>query len=133
MPYSIPNDEEIRDALKNLLRRRKGINSLRKLREQEIKELKVKDPGYTVSPDRLRKIAANAPFVKLSIKARQGEKKNLKGKCPVCGERLKMTKNETIFGGTVTLGYKCVNCPYWTTLKRRIPTRYRFEYEKESK
>ena len=131
MPYSIPDDKEIRDALKSVIRSRKGVNSLRKLRELVIKELKIKDPDYTVSSERLRKIAANAPFVSLKIKTREGKKKNLKGKCPVCGSKLKMTKNETIFGGTVTLGYKCINCPYWTTLKRRIPTRYRFEYNKQ--
>ncbi|MFW6040373.1 MAG: hypothetical protein ACOC85_00880 [Thermoplasmatota archaeon] len=133
MPYSIPDEEQIRDALKIVMRRRKGIGSLRKLREQVIKELKVEDPEFTVSPERLRKIAANTEFIKIQIDARQGTKRNLKGKCPVCNGRLKMTKNETIFGGTVTLGYRCVNCPYWTTLKRRIPTRYRFEYEKDVK
>jgi len=29
-------------------------------------------------------------------------------------------------GGTVTLGYRCERCKYWTGLKRRVPTRYIF-------
>ncbi len=132
MPYSIPSDEEIRDALDIVIKRMKAVGSLRKLRELVIRELRIKDPSYTVGPSRLREIAVTSPIMNTNIEARQAsERKDLKGKCPVCGEKLKRTKNETIFGGTVTLGYTCSSCPYWTNLKGRVPTRYRFEYVKE--
>ncbi|MFO8109147.1 MAG: hypothetical protein R6U17_01295 [Thermoplasmata archaeon] len=132
MPYSIPDDEEVLDALRSVMRRMKGINSLTKLRTLILKELKNRDPSYTISRERLRKMAARAPFLKVSIDARQKDKvKSLRGKCPVCGGKLKTTKNETIFGGTVTLGYRCTQCPYWTSLKRRVPTRYHFEFDQE--
>ncbi len=131
MPYSIPTDEEVMDSLRSVMRKMKGISSLRKLRKVVIRDLKMRDPDYTVSHERLRRLAAKAPFLKVSIDARKNERvKDLKGRCPVCEGRLKMTKNETIFGGTVTIGYKCTQCPYWTTLKRRVPIRYHFEYEK---
>ena len=134
MPYSIPSDEEIEDSLRYVMRRNRGINSLQKLRKLVLKELRNQDPEYTVSSERLRKIAVTASFIKTEIAARKGEKKKqLKGKCPVCGNKLEKTRNETIFGGSVTLGYKCEECPYWTTLKRRIPIRYDFEYKKEEK
>lgn len=132
MPYSIPNDKEVRDALKAVIRRMKAVGSLQKLRELVIRELNIKNPDYTVGPARLREIAVTSPFIHTTIEARRtNKKKDLKGKCPVCGKGLKRTKNETIFGGTVTLGYRCRSCPYWTTIHRRIPTRYRFEYNKE--
>ncbi len=132
MSYSIPDDEKILDALRSVMRRMKGIGSLTKLRSLVIKELKIKNPDFTVSHERLRKLAVRVPFLKVNIKARKNDRsKDFKGKCPVCGGNLKTTKNETIFGGTVTLGYKCIQCPYWTTLKRRVPTRYHFEYDKE--
>lgn len=132
MPYSIPSDEEIVDALENILSRMKGIDSLKKLRRLVIKELRMKDNDLTVGSERLRKLAVTAPFVKTEIETTQAQgKQDLKGRCPVCGGELEMTKNETIFGGEVTLGYVCSRCPYWTTLKRRIPTRYRFEYKKK--
>ncbi|MFO7990947.1 MAG: hypothetical protein R6U61_01475 [Thermoplasmata archaeon] len=132
MPYSIPSDDEVRDALESVLRRMKAVGSLTKLRKLVIRELKIKDPEYTVSMGRLRNIAVNEPYVDVNIEARENEgTETLKGKCPVCDSKLKTTKNETLFGGTVNLGYQCTNCPYWTTLKRRVPTRYRFEYEKQ--
>lgn len=132
MHYSIPDDDEIEDALKYVMRRMKGINSLTKLRKLVLKQLKNIDGDYTVSSERLRKIAVTSPFIKTTIYTRKGKKKKkLSGKCPVCGGKLELTKNETIFGGTVTLGYKCTECPYWTTIRRRIPIRYSFEYKKE--
>jgi len=132
MPYSIPDDDEIEDALRYVMRRMKGINSLSKLRKLILKQLKNIDKDYTVSSERLRKIAVTSSFIKTTIYTRQGKKKKkFSGKCPVCGGKLNLTKNETIFGGTVTLGYKCTKCPYWTTIRRRIPIRYSFEYQKE--
>ncbi|MGM0406011.1 MAG: hypothetical protein ACQEQM_07720 [Thermoplasmatota archaeon] len=131
MPYSIPDDDEIRDALENVMKRTKGINSLNKLRQLVIKELHIKDPDYTVSRPRIRKIAVRSSFINTKIEARRADKRGeFKGRCPVCDGKLNMTKNETIYGGTVTLGYQCTECPYWTALKKRIPTRYRFEYDK---
>ncbi len=133
MPYSIPSDEEIRDALKIVMTRMKGVGSLRKLRKLVLRELKIKNDEYTVSSQRLRKIAVTSSFIHTNIKARKdGDRESLKGKCPVCGNKLNMTKNETLFGGTVTLGYKCTECPYWTAMKRRVPIRYGFEYDKGS-
>jgi len=133
MPYSIPSDEEIRDALKIVMKRMKGVGSLRKLRKLVLRELRIKNDEYTVSSQRLRKIAVKSPFINTTIKARKDDKiDSLKGRCPVCGSKLNMTKNETLFGGTVTLGYKCKECPYWTSMKRRVPIRYGFEYEKGS-
>ncbi|MEF8873639.1 MAG: hypothetical protein V5A88_03085 [Candidatus Thermoplasmatota archaeon] len=132
MAYSIPSDEEVEKALRYVMRRVKGVDSLRKLRKLVIRELQNTDPDYTVGIDRLRKLAVTAPFIKAEIYARRGKKKkSLKGKCPVCGNKLEKTRNETIFGGSVTLGYKCTECPYWTTLKRRVPVRYHFEHKKE--
>lgn len=132
MPYSIPDDDEIEDALRYVMRRMKGINSLTKLRKLVLKQLKNIKGDYTVSSERLRKIAVTSSFIKTTIYTRKGKKKKkLSGKCPVCGGKLELTKNETIFGGTVTLGYKCTECPYWTTIRRRIPIRYSFEYKKE--
>lgn len=132
MSYSIPSDKEVKRALRYVMRRNKGINSLTKLRELVLSELKNKHPDYTVGSERIRKLAVTAPFIKTDIYARKSDRKeSLKGKCPVCGNELEKTKNETIFGGSVTLGYKCQECPYWTTLKRRIPTRYSFEYKAE--
>ncbi len=134
MSYSIPSDKEVMDALKYVMRRNKGINSLNKLRNLVLSELKNKNPNYTVGFERIRKLAVTAPFVNTDIYARKSDKKEpLRGKCPVCGNKLEKRKNETIFGGSVTLGYKCKQCPYWTTLERRIPTRYSFEYKPEEK
>ena len=62
----------------------------------------------------------------LDIHCRETVRKTSLGKCPVCRSKLKRVKNLTVYGGTVTLGYHCRTCGYWTGLKQRVPTKYVF-------
>lgn len=85
-----------------------------------------KDGAYRVSEPRARRLAFDSDLVDMEIECRETHELRSLFKCPVCGRRLKMVKNMTIFGGTVTLGYTCPHCPYWTGIHRRVPTRYIF-------
>ena len=75
---------------------------------------------------RVRRLVIDSGLVGVEIHARESEEKKGLTRCPVCGERVKKLKNMTVFGGTVTLGFKCPRCGYWSGLRRRIPTRYVF-------
>ena len=78
----------------------------------------------------LRNIAIKSDFIKLEIHSREGDPKKLMTKCPVCNNTLKRVKNLTIWGGEVTIEFRCANCGYWTGKKKRIPTRYVFHLKK---
>ena len=65
-------------------------------------------------------------LAKVEIQTREAEEKSRNVRCPVCGSKTKRIQNETVYGGKVTLGYKCRSCGYWTGMKRRVPTRYIF-------
>jgi len=43
----------------------------------------------------------------------------------------KRVKNLTIWGGEVTIEFRCNKCGYWTGKKKRIPTRYVFHLKKK--
>ncbi len=129
MGYKIPSGEQVLTALRSVLSRRRIVNSQRRLRALVEKELQ-KEDDYRVGGVRLRRIALDADMVDLEIICRESDTRRSLIKCPVCGERLKKVKNLTVFGGTVTLGYKCPACPYWTGLKQRIPSRYIFTRKK---
>jgi len=130
MDYLIPSDEQIISALKKVLQKYRTIQSQYKLREIILKELNTKKQKYGVSQARLRNIAINSDFVKLEIHSREGDPKKLMTKCPVCKHNLKNVKNQTIWGGKVTLEFKCNHCGYWTGKKKRIPTQYVFHQKK---
>jgi len=130
MGYHIASDEQIKKALKKVLTKSWTVNSQKKLKKLVEKELKTKKHEYGITPKRLRDIAINSDFVKLEIHSREGDPKKSMNKCPVCERDLKKVKNQTIWGGKVTIEFRCKHCGYWTGKKKRIPNRYVFHYKK---
>jgi len=131
MSYHIPSDEQVQKALKKIFSKRRTINSQIRLKNLVEEELKTKDKNYGVSNTRLRNIAINSDFIKLEIHSREGDPHKTMNKCPVCGHSFKNVKNLTIWGGEVTIEFRCDNCGYWTGKKKRIPTRYVFQVKKK--
>jgi len=123
--YRIPSDARVRESLARILSTRQMVDSQRKLKQLVDKDLKG-DEKYRVGGPRLRLLAIESGLVDLEIRCRDTQEMRSLVRCPVCGERLKKVRNMTVFGGTVTLGYRCGRCKYWTGLRRRVPTRYVF-------
>jgi len=123
--YRIPSDARVQESIARVLSTRQIVESQRKLKYLVEKDLKG-DERYRVGEPRLRLIAIESGLVDLEIRCRDTPQMRSLVKCPVCGERLKKVRNMTVFGGTVTLGYRCGRCKYWTGLRRRVPTRYIF-------
>ncbi len=126
MPYKIPSNEEVLRAIKNVMNNYGVINSQMKLKELVERDLKETDKKYRVSPQRLRVLALSSDNVRVEIHCRDSDEKKSTTKCPVCNHKMKLVKNKTIFNGVVIIGHECTHCPYWTGMKRRIPTRYVF-------
>lgn len=126
MSYKIPTDEEVLRAIKNVMSTYGVVNSQTKLKELVERELRGTDKDYHVSPRRLRVLALSSDDVRVEIHCRESDTKKGINKCPVCNHKLKFVKNKTIFDGVVIIGHECTHCPYWTGLKRRVPTRYVF-------
>jgi hypothetical protein len=130
MSYHIPSDEQVERVIKKILKEYHTINSQQKLKLYVLNELNKKRKNYGVSQQRIRKVAINSDFVKVEIHSREGDPKKLLNKCPVCDNILKKVKNLTIWGGEVTLEFRCNNCGYWTGKRKRVPTRYIFYLKK---
>ncbi len=131
MSYHIPSDEQIEKALKEVLTKFRTVHSQTKLKTLVTKELNTKKKTFGVSGSRLRDIAISSNFVKLEIHSREGDPKKVMTNCPVCNSSLKRVKNLTIWGGEVTIEFRCTRCGYWTGKKKRIPIRYVFYLKKK--
>ncbi len=129
--YRIPKTEQVIVAIRDVLSRYKTVSSQKKLKELVEKELNQNDEGFKVGGTRLRLLAINngIAHVEVHCKETEQEKEPLVN-CPVCGSKLKKSKNQTVFGGTVTLSQKCSTCTYWTGMKRRVPSRYVFNIKR---
>ncbi len=123
--YRIPDDKQVVEALRRVMTTKKTVNSQRSLKRLIEKELQGEEV-YKVGEVRTRRLAIDSNLVDIEIFCRESGKTRSMVKCPVCTARLKRVRNMTVFGGTVTLGFQCGRCSYWTGLKHRIPTRYVF-------
>jgi len=123
--YRIPKDENVLAALRRATAVKPTVDSQRKLKRLVEKELKAAEV-FKVGGERLRRIAIDSKLFDLRILTRETGKRKSSVNCPVCASRLRRQRNMTVYGGTVTLGYKCETCGYWTGLRRRVPVRYIF-------
>ncbi len=127
--YRIPKEEQILEAIEKVFGKRRVVDSQRRLKQLVEKELS-NEEKYGVGEVRLRHLTIGIPWLEMEIHYRQSPEKRALMKCPVCKSKLKKVRNLTVFGGTVTLGFKCETCGYSSGLKRRIPIRYVFTRRK---
>ena len=129
--YRIPKSDRVIIAIRDVLARYKVVYSQKKLKELVEKELNHNDDNFKVGGTRLRLLAIDAGIAHVEVHCKEtGQQKDALTGCPVCGSKLTKSKNQTVFGGTVTLGQKCPVCTYWTGMKRRVPVRYVFNIKR---
>jgi DNA repair exonuclease SbcCD ATPase subunit len=126
MTYNIPSDEKVKKAVEKVLEKYRTVPSQRRLKKLVEKELKTKKKQFHVSESRLRHIALKSGSTNIEIHSREGDPHKILARCPVCENPLRRVKNLTIWGGEVTIEFRCSFCGYWTGKKKRIPTRYVF-------
>jgi len=126
MVYLIPSDKEILGAVEKVFQKYHTVSSQHKLKKLVEKELQMKKKQFHVSEPRLRTLVLNSGLVQVEIHTREGDPEKLLHRCPVCGGPLDRVKNQTIYGGEVTLEFRCTLCGYWTGKKKKIPTLYVF-------
>jgi len=126
MVYHIPSDEEILGAVKTVFKKYHTVSSQHKLKKLVEKELLTKKQQFFVGEARLRTLVLTSGSAQVEIHTRDGDPDKILHKCPVCSGSLQRVKNKTIYGGEVTLEFRCVQCGYWTGKKKKIPTLYVF-------
>jgi hypothetical protein len=126
MTYNIPSDEKVRKAVEKVFKKYRTVPSQRRLKKLVEKELKTKKKQFHVSESRLRHITLKSGLSNIEIHSREGDPHKLLARCPVCENPLRRVKNLTLYGGEVTIEYRCSSCGYWTGKKKRVPTRYVF-------
>jgi transposase-like protein len=126
MSYRVPTVEVLAVAISDVLREHGSISSQRLLAEFVLEKLKHLDKDYTVTEERVRKVAIQAGLVKVEVESRDSGIRQKMGRCPVCDSRMRKVRNETIYGGSVILGYRCTSCPYSMGTTKKVPVKYIF-------
>jgi hypothetical protein len=124
--YRIPPDDVVLLAMQDVLAKHKSVDSQHLFKRLVERAMSHGDEAFHVGERRLRILALSSGTARLDIRYREMPGKKAITLCPVCGERLQRSRNQTVFGGTVTLGYTCKVCGYATGVKRKVPVRYIF-------
>ena len=130
MTYHIPSDELVIRAIRRIFRKYRSVTSQHRLKILIDRELNTKEKIFRVTGVRLRKLIITHNLATVEIHSREGDPRKVLTRCPVCNHSLNRVKNQTIWGGEVTLEFRCGRCSYWTGKKKRIPTRYIFYSKK---
>lgn len=130
MTYHIPSDEKVKKAVKKVFSEYNSVSSQNKLKKLVEKELNTKKKQYNISEQRLRNIVLKSELANIEIHSREGDPNKILNRCPVCNNQLQRVKNLTIWGGKVTIEFRCNKCGYWTGKKKRIPNLYIFHKKK---
>ncbi|MDW5562054.1 MAG: hypothetical protein SA339_02420 [Methanomassiliicoccus sp.] len=126
MSYRVPNAEMLAVAIADVLREHGAIGSQRLLARFVREKLGCIDKDYKVTEERVRRLAIQSGLVTVEVETRDTGVRVKGGRCPVCDSRMRKIRNETIYGGSVILGYRCTSCPYKMGTTQRIPVKYIF-------
>ena len=126
MSYRVPPSDVLAVVISEALDEQPTVISQNRLTKIVLGKLRQIDREYAVTEERVRRVAIRYGLARVEIQMREADEKTSYSRCPVCASKMKRVRNTTIFGGIVTLGYKCPQCPYWTGINKRIPVRYVF-------
>lgn len=128
MVYQIPSEGILSVAIAEVLRQYDVVSSQSKLADLTRKKLREINPAYSVTDERVRRVAIQTGVASVEIKSREIPSQKPISECPVCGSKMRRIKNKTLYGKAITLRYKCPKCKFSTGITRSIPVRYIFKY-----
>lgn len=111
------------EAILTIFRESAEVRSQRALRALVLERLRKKDKDYTLSEDRVRRLAARLGFRVLVLKRASRRKAR---RCYVCGGELKVVKTRDLYGAEVVVGKKCPLCGFRMDRDNLVPRQYIF-------
>jgi len=130
MKLMIPKEGLVKKIIYQILRRYGIIHTQEELSEIVKSELKKINKKFTITPNRVRKIAIQIKDVEITVKTKKSKKPN-PVKCPVCGNKLKIIYGKNLVGKKIPIGFQCSICQYRCDEKFFSPMKYEFKLIKK--
>jgi len=130
MRKKIPNSELVKRIIYYTLKRRGVVHTQDELAEIVKRELKKLNKKFTITPQRVRKIALLVDNIEIIVKTKKSKKTKPK-KCPVCGNKLTPIHAKNLLGEKIVIGFRCDICNYHGDEKFFAPMKYQFKLLKK--
>lgn len=126
MKRKIPSKIKVIEEIKQAVRRRLKVESQEELSKLVLRKLKKEDKNFTLSPQRVKRLALAIPGIEVKAKTKKMPKIKKIEECPICGSKIVPLKGRNLLNQIITIGYKCVNCAYQCDLESFMPMKYAF-------
>lgn len=126
MPYRIPSEETLSDAIGRVMAKHRHVPTQRELTVLVRRELAKEDELYRVGEERVRRVGIETGAVRLTIDYHETDITDLPDVCPVCRNTLSPVMNMSLEGNVVEVKRKCTVCSYSVGKTVLVPARYGF-------
>ena len=123
-----PKRDAVGFVVRSVLKRRKA-DSQEEFRDLVAGKLKEVDSEYSISGERLRRIAVSMPGVEVRMWVKRGRAPK---RCPCCGSGLRRTWTRNLKGRKILERLGCSRCGYRGHDGKWLPCRYRFSLKTKS-
>ncbi len=130
MGVMIPNSELVKRIIYYAMKKRGIVHTQDELAEIVKKELKKLNKKFTITPQRVRKIALQVENMEVTVETKKSKKSKPK-KCPVCENKLSPIFAKNLLGEKIAVGFRCKVCHYHADEKFFAPMKYEFRLLKK--
>lgn len=125
----IPSKEKIIEEILNAVKRSLKIESQEELCEIVLRILKRQDKNYSLSPQRVKRLALTIPGIEVKAETKKSVRLKKIDNCPVCKSMIAELKGRNLLNQEMIIGFKCVNCAYQSDLEAFMPMKYSFVWK----
>jgi len=122
----IPRADLVKNTIKEVLKRRRVVQSQEYLSAIVLERLKKIDKKYVLSPRRTKNLAIKIPGIEIKAKTKKIPKITKLEDCPVCKKKVDKIYGKNLLNKRIHIGYICGRCVYTTDLESFMPMKYIF-------
>ena len=122
----IPRADLVKNIIKEVLKRRRVVQSQEDLSAIVLEKLKKIDKKYALSPRRTKNLVIKIPGIEIKAKTKKIPKITKLEDCPVCKRKFDKIFGKNLLNKKIHIGYICKRCGYTTDLESFMPMKYIF-------
>ncbi len=131
MRRKIPRSDFVIHTIKEVLERRKIVQSQEDLCFFVLEKLRKYNPNFVLSSKRVKELVIKIPKITIKAKTKRMPKMTKLKKCPVCKKKVEKIHGKNLLNEKIQIGYICKRCGYTTDLEAFMPMKYIFIWKKK--
>jgi len=129
----IPRADLVIHEIKEVMKKRKIVQSQEDLSYFVLQKLKKIDSDYVISPQRVKRLLIKIPNTEIKAKTKKIPKMTKLETCPICKKKVDKIYGKNLINKKIQIGYICKRCGFTTDLESFMPMKFRFIMKNKKK